>query len=158
MDRTRMRLVVALIVGALSVPAVAYIAGARNGATEDPAVSLPAAKAPAAVPATDSTVSDLYLACGAEGEALVAGEADGTLTPVERAALNALRTICADAGLPLPEPTSSEPPTVVIEAFADSPATAAAVDTVRDDDEYEGGHEYEDEHEDGSDRFHGEDD
>ena len=80
MDRTRSRLIAALLVGALSVPAVAYVAGARGASGEDPVADSTTTKAPVAAPAADTAVSDLLLACGVDGETLVAGEAAGTLT------------------------------------------------------------------------------
>jgi hypothetical protein len=160
MDRTRTRLIAALIVGALAVPAVAFMATAGN---DDGSQDAPAGQATvvvsttAAAPTADAaSFTDLQLACGAEAAALIAGEAAGTLTPVEQAALDALRLICDDAGFPLAGPPVAEPRVVVIETTADpAPATAAPEvpsGSYDDDDEYEGDHEYEGEHE------HGEDD
>lgn len=47
-------------------------------------------------------VADLALACGEDGAALAARAAAGPVTDIERAALEALRPICEEAGLSLP--------------------------------------------------------
>ena len=138
MDKTRKSLVAAVLAGALVVPSVAFIAGASNGTSqpqEGPAIAnaLPARVGGSAEKGAGTTQgavsepSDLQLACGADGAALVAGERAGILTPVEEAALDALRDICDEAGMPLdPAPAGSVvTEVVVVEAAAALPAPDA---------------------------------
>lgn len=53
--------------------------------------------------------SDLETACGEAGLAMVAAESDGTISQVQQAALDALRGICAEQGMPLPAPLAPQP-------------------------------------------------
>ena len=77
--------------------------------------------------------ADLALACGAEGDELVALEASGGNTPLEQAALDALRPICAEAGLPLAD--AARPETVVIiETVMTVPVQPAPSPTSGDED------------------------
>ena len=58
-----------------------------------------------------STEADLVAACTVDGIALVEAEANGEITELQSAALDALRQLCAEAGLEMPGPPA--PPPVV---------------------------------------------
>lgn len=130
-------LLLSLVIGALLVPLAAYGASSLVNAapSQDPAPS-----PTALVPATTSTVADgpadLEIACGDEGLRLVAAEADGSISAVQQAALDALRDICAREGRSLPgapEIASSTSPTTV----ATQPATVGTSPDHDDDDDHD---------------------
>jgi hypothetical protein len=123
-----------LVIGAITVPAIAVVAVALSAQPEPPTTDpdpTPAAAAPAVVRtaappqsvAATATGRDYRLACGREGRALVKRQQAGKASQVEEAALAALRPICEARGKPLPG--GSEPaPEVVIETAAAPPAAA----------------------------------
>ena len=87
--------------------------------------------------------ADPQRACGEDGPALAAKETDGTIGPLEQAALDALRPICADTENPLPVASvtgQSEQVVTVVETVSAAPAPA---------NENENEHEHEHEREDG---------
>ncbi len=157
--------VAGLIVGILSIPALVFAGSAVfDGSSEDVpgdthAAAVTAAKA--AAPALSDIVTtttappealaeaDLAQACGDDGLALVALEADGTITALEQAALDALRPICADAGMPLPEAAPPEPVVIVETVRGASPAAAAP--PAGDDRDHDEDHEDHDDDRDGDD-------
>jgi hypothetical protein len=121
-----------LVIGAITVPAIAVVAVALSAQPEPPTTDpdpTPAAAAPAGVRtaalpqsvATTATGRDYRLACGREGRALVKRQQAGKANQVEEAALAALRPICEARGKPLPG-TDEPAPEVVIETVAAPPA------------------------------------
>lgn len=91
-----------------------------------------------------ATAEDLEYACGEGGLWLVDAESSGTITPVQQAALDALRGICEGQGTPLPGKAAPPPlvqtRTVTVAVPAPpSPASAAvtapAEDEAADEDE-----------------------
>ena len=109
-----------------------------------------------------ATSADLGAACGPEGRELVEREAEGTITDLEQAALDALRQICAGEGLELPGPPAP-PPVVRTVSVVDSSSSATTDDTLPDDqavsdddDQYDDDHN-EDDDRDGDDHDEDED-
>ena len=109
-----------------------------------------------------ATSADLGAACGPEGLELVEREAEGTITDLEQAALDALRQICAGEGLELPGPPAP-PPVVRTVSVVDSSSSATTDDTLPDDqavsdddDQYDDDHN-EDDDRDGDDHDEDED-
>lgn len=160
-----------VIVGTLLVPlsAVAALVMADPGesaATTTTSTTTVAAQAPsttAVLAGTDDSPEDLATACGVEGMDLVALEEDGAITPVQQAALDALREICAQEDMPLPGKPAPEPviETVVVEAGPSATTPPPASTTVTTVDDYDDDHEdddYEDEDEDDHDDDHDDDD
>ena len=170
-------MVVGLVVGVFSIPALVYAATMFLGPTDTAATDTTvAAAAPVVVtttiPETTTTAAptttvpiatqaDLERACGEDGLTLVAAEAEGTITELEQAALDALRPICEDAGLALPGPAAPDP--VVVVETVTAPATGSGGSTTTtvassgsgyDDDH--GDDDHDDEYEDDDD--HGDDD
>ncbi len=135
--KPRRALTRSLIIGAVTVPAIALVAVALSAPPDDPApaaanqepvaVAAPAGVKTAAAPQTVAAAAsgrDYRLACGADGRALVKRARAGKASEIEEAALAALRPICEARGKPLPG--SSKPiPEVVIETVA-APVVAAA--------------------------------
>ena len=160
MDKKRKILVGALMLGLISGPAVALAAGSIFGGdgSLDPVAAAPATAAPFAEPIAQQApapdhAADLLAACGTEGRSLVAGEAAGELSDVEQAALEALRPICADAGVALPEAAADEEvvviETVLVTTGGDGDQGGGSHDDDQyDDDEYDGDSEDEDDSED----------
>lgn len=183
---------VAIIVGALLVPASAFAAVSfaqpSNSEPDSVATATTAdawtAAADAALAATDEQVAviadpvgasddDLYRACTVDGPALVAAEFSGTITPLQSAALDALRQVCADEDMPLVGPPP-EPPivkTVTLQegnlqqdpsVASDSQGSTGYYDDddkyEHEDDEYEHEEEHEDDHHDDGGDDHYEDD
>jgi hypothetical protein len=113
MEARRAGLVVAVVIGLLTGPALAVgatkvfqrsesVAAEESVSTSTTAgTSTTVAAIPAAAVGESGALSDMQLACGPEGSTLVAREADGTITGIEQAALDALRPICKDEGMPL---------------------------------------------------------
>jgi hypothetical protein len=157
-------LVIAVVVGLLAGPALAVgaakIFGRPESAKTEGSVPTSTAAAATATPvvqaaATTTTTagpSDMELACGPEGQTLVAREENGTITGLEQAALDALRPICTEAGMPLtgsgasagssvsPDTTTSTtapPPAVTVPAPRPQPNSGGG--GRYSDDEYEGG-------------------
>ncbi|HUU62089.1 MAG TPA: hypothetical protein VMX37_06870 [Acidimicrobiia bacterium] len=166
MDVKRKGFLVALAIGLLSAPALAFGVAQTPGADSTatvPVTSATLAAAPAA--AVAGPEADLAAACGAEGASLVAAEAAGTLTDVQQAALDALRPICAAAGFSLAGSPSPDAALVSAPAGTGLPPAAAPADPVYaqgydDDGEYEdqgvSQAEYED-HEDEDESYEAED-
>jgi hypothetical protein len=117
------KLSTSLVIGLLLVPLSAVAAVALINPSE-PAQAEEVVAVEATFEPTTSTTStvvsdvvapeiasseDLALACGAEGLALVAKEADETITPLEQAALDSLRAICVSEGMELPGPPAPKP-------------------------------------------------
>lgn len=101
-----------------------------------------------------ATRADLEAACGPEGLELVEREAEGTITDLEQAALDALRQICAGEGLEVPGPPAP-PPVVRTVKVVDSSSATPTGDTLPDDesvsdddDQYDDDHDEDDDHDD----------
>ncbi|HLF61988.1 MAG TPA: hypothetical protein VI980_12510 [Acidimicrobiia bacterium] len=102
-----------------------------------------------------ATVADLAAACGEQGLRLVEAEAGESISDIQQAALDALREICAQQGMPLPGKPIPEPitQTVVVSnaqsAPAGSPASPGEESEVKPEEEHEeeDQHEVEDKHE-----------
>lgn len=107
----RIRYVVALVVGLLAIPGLALATNSALSSDEpqDSAEVLGIA----ATSTTAISAEDLVRACGVEGRYLVDLEGAAAIDDIQQAALNALRPICDDAGLPLPAAPIVEGETIV---------------------------------------------
>jgi hypothetical protein len=145
-----------MAVGTLLVPLSALAAIAlSNGADAPSGVETTTTSQPAGelVPRLDS---DVQAACGESGLDLVTKEQAGSITEFQQSALDALRPICSDAGLPLPAGSTTTTPARAIEvSSAPSPTTVTTLDD-RDLDHHEDDDDHGDHAEDDDD--HAEDD
>jgi hypothetical protein len=137
---SRRKALAGLFGGVLAIPALALASSALFGSTEpsataaDTAVETVARESNApTTTAVTASARDLRRACGRDGRTLVEAEADGTISAVEQAALDALRPICAAEGRPLAPPPAPEP--VVVSAASRSDATTVTFDDDSDDDD-----------------------
>lgn len=98
------------------------------------------------MPETD--LDDLADACGKDGLELVEREAEGTISELQQAALDALRAVCAEAEMPLPGPPAPPPivQTVTVAAAGGETATAVTDYHGEDDDHYKDDEHDDDEH------------
>jgi len=110
--RAKKSVSMSMMIGTLLVPLGAYVASAL---VQTIGVAEPTT-APEAPPAAESAVtepvsigSDLETACGEAGLGMVAAEETGTIGELQQAALDALRGVCAEQGLPLPAPPATQP-------------------------------------------------
>jgi hypothetical protein len=155
-DPAKKSLLVSLAVGALLIPLAAFGASSLVNAQVTP-------PAPPTVPtllsATTTTEAngeaDLDLACGAEGMQLVTAEADGSIDEIQRAALDALRDICAAEGRSLPGPPAAAPVAPPATVATSSPPVATTAD--QDDDDHDD-HDDDDHDDDHHRDDHGDDD
>lgn len=161
-----------ILVGTLLVPLTALAAIWLTDPDRGEEPSIPTTNAiPATTATTQSTsdatidiTADLQAACGPEGMQLVSLEESQAITDVQQAALDALRGVCEQQGIPLPSKPAPEPivQTVVLPATATAgPVPNSTPTTFHDDDEYEDEdeHEDEDDHEDDhEDEYEDEDD
>jgi hypothetical protein len=153
-------LTLSIIVGTVLVPLTAlaaiWLAGPET-AEEIPTPSVDLTSVSTATPQsttaeTRDIAADLEAACGPEGLQLVSLEDSRTITDVQQAALDALREVCLQQGIPLPPKPSPEPivQTVVVPAAATASPVPSSTPTTyggdHDDDEHED--EQEDEHDD----------
>lgn len=158
-DRAKKSLSVSMIAGIMLVPLTAvaalWLTGQEKSAAETPesttttSVPLVTVANPTSPDTTIDLERDLLMACGPDGMELVALEESGKITDVQQAALDALREVCDQEGLALPEKPVPDPivQKVVIPA-ATATTVAAATSTTSDDGyEYEDD-EYDDEYED----------
>jgi hypothetical protein len=137
---SRRKALAGLFGGVLAIPALALASSALFGSTEPSATAADTAvetvarqgQAPTTTAVTASA-RDLRRACGRDGRTLVEAEADGTISAVEQAALDALRPICAAEDRPLAPPPAPEP--VVVSAASRSDVTTATFDDDSDDDD-----------------------
>jgi hypothetical protein len=85
-----------------------------------------------------ATAADLEAACGELGVGMVAAEADGSITDIQQAALDALREICAQQGMPLPGKPAPPPVTqTVVLADSQPTTTVGGSPEVEFDDDHE---------------------
>lgn len=152
-----------VIVGTLLIPlsAVGAVLIAQPGASSeaDP-TTVPVAVEPTS-PSTVSTTGsgagsnpdDIRTACGTSGMELVALEERGETTEIQQAALDALRDVCEQEGLPLPPAPTPQPiiETVTVEPRPvpgeqdDRSVGSDWEDEDREDDDRSVGSEWEDE-------------
>jgi hypothetical protein len=94
--------------------------------------------AAAASPASSEGVpleEDLIAACGPIGLEMTELEKSGSLTELQRAALDALRPICSQEGIPLPEPGSTQTVQAVLTSTASNGSIRGGSDDTWDDDD-----------------------
>ncbi len=152
--RAKRSVALSVILGTLLVPLSAYAASALFDAENVAGSAIAADSSPTAETAVISpptVAADLGTACGEAGLAMVATETAGTISELQQAALDALRGICAEHGIPLPAP---EPEPVVASAPQPSPPAGEQV-VVPSDDDHHGRHGGDD---DDDDSRHGDDD
>jgi hypothetical protein len=160
-----------ILVGTLLVPLTALAAIWLTDPDRGEEPSTPTTNAiPATIVTTQSSsaatidiTADLQAACGPEGMQLVSLEESLAITDVQQAALDALRGVCEQQGIPLPSKPAPEPivQTVVMPSSATAgpiPSSAPTTFHDEDEDEHEDEDEYEDEHEDEYDDEHESDD
>ncbi len=172
---TGRRFALSLLIGLLAIPLSAAAGFAIvNGIATRPAepnttLALPpttttstaAAAGAVIVEPVTTSADDLSSACGTDGMTLVGFEAEGTITDIQQAALDALRQICEDAGTPLPGPAA--PPPVVRTVQAAANGVSSGPDSVVQSGEHHDDHEdedddHEDEDDDHEDEEHEDDD
>ena len=167
--RAKRSVSISMVLGLLLVPLSAYAASVLIGdrAQTEPEVPPPASSPlPTPVTATDfaietATAADLAAACGETGMGMVAAEMEGSISDIQQAALDALREICAEQGMPLPGKPAPEPLTQTVVLADSQPASSVdrgaevgwevKYDDDHDDDEW-------DDDEDDDDDDHGDDD
>jgi hypothetical protein len=131
--RPKKSLALSLATGALLVPLSAFGASSLLSASTEE--SPPAAVASTTTTVAELPTADLGVACGEEGMQLVAAESTASISDVQRAALDALRDICAAAGLPLPGPAVPQAATTTAPTVP-----ASTVTTTHSDDDDHGRH------------------
>lgn len=112
----RKKYVLALVAGMLTIPGLAFATnGALSNSDPDETTEVLGTLVTDAGENDLAAISaeDLVRACGVEGHYLVDLEAAGAIDDIQQAALNALRPICEEAGLPLPAAPIVEGETVV---------------------------------------------
>jgi len=144
--RAKKSVSMSMIIGTLLVPLGAYVASAL---VQTIGVAEPTT-APEAPPAAESAVtepvsmgSDLETACGEAGLGMVAAEKTRTIGELQQAALDALRGVCAEQGLPLPAPPATQPAVSAVTQPAPPPPAApvsAEVVPAFDDDDHDDDH------------------
>lgn len=149
-----------VIVGTLLVPLTAlaaiWLTGPDGGAepatdTTTPISATTVTTQTAGTAPVDIT-AEIEAACGPEGKQLVSLEESGAITDIQQAALDALRGVCEQQGMPLPPKPAVDPvvETVLVPAEASAGSVPdSTTTTFHDEDEYED--EYEDEHDDDDD-------
>lgn len=101
-----------------------------------------------------ASAADLEAACGEEGLRLVGAEADRSISDIQQAALDALREICVQQGMPLPGKPIPDPITQTVVVASGASAPAVSQSSPSDERELE----HEEEHEDEEPEHEGEDD
>ena len=149
----RKGLAVSVALGTLLIPLTAYAASVMvgDGMAADPGTPVSSTVVATQTPVSQQpgTAGDLVVACGQAGLDLVAGEANGSLTGLQQASLDALREICTQEGIPLPGKPVSEPIVqTVVNASPAVPATQATFEDEFEDHEDEDDDHEEDQHED----------
>lgn len=164
--RAKRSVTTSMVLGLLLVPLSAFAASVLIG---DRAQTEPEAPAPASAPlttpvtATDfaietATAADLTAACGETGMGMVAAEIDGSISDIQQAALDALREICAEQGMPLPGKAAPEPLTQAVVLAESRPASVEEGTEVGWEVEYDDDHEEDEWDEDDHDEDHDDDD
>jgi hypothetical protein len=124
---------ISVIVGTLLVPLTAlaaiWLTDPGRGGEEEQVPITPApvgtvTTQPTAI-ATGDIAANLQTACGPEGLQLVSLEASASITDVQQAALDSLREVCEQEGIPLPPKPNAEP--IVQTVMVPAPAAASPV-------------------------------
>jgi hypothetical protein len=134
--RQKKSLALSLALGALLVPLAAFAASAlvRDASNQEPPISTTAGSAdPATITAAPTGLADIGIACGEEGMQLLTAEADGSITDVQQAALDALRDICEAEGRALPASPVDVSPSLTAMAAIQSTTSVAVPDDGDDD-------------------------
>lgn len=164
-NRTNKGITGSLIAGALLVPltavAAAVLVGSIVHAQNAEAVSVPPDSMIIDEPAVQASVPPVsdttFTACTSGAEQLLVAERDGTIDPLQIAALDALRQICEKEGLTIADPPT---PTRVVMTVSQSTSGYAqdgvlAYDEDCDDEDHDGHH---DEHHDQDNDHHDDED
>jgi len=127
------KLAAIILAAAIGVPTVGAVA-AFSGDSPSTGAGTDTTQAPqqsdgttAAIQDAVSRDADLQRACGEDGPTLAGKETAGTITPLEQAALDALRPICANSENPLPVASVTGRPAeivTVVETVSAAPAPA----------------------------------
>jgi hypothetical protein len=127
----RIQYLLALLVGLLAIPGLAFATTSALSNDEPEETSEVLGIVATATTADPSAISaeDLVRACGVEGHYLTELEAVAGIDDIQQAALNALRPICDEAGLPLPAAPIVDGETIVetvtvVRTVPGSPAAA----------------------------------
>lgn len=129
---------VSFIIGLVLLPVSAIAAVAMSGpSAAEPTTTIavattrPAETTATAAVAEGLTDTDIWQACVPDAASLLEKEVAGTITPIEDAALDALRAICEAEGMPLDGPPAPPPitQTVVVAGPRVASAAPAASDT-----------------------------
>jgi len=150
-----------VLVGMLLVPLSAYAASVL---VSDKTQVEPEARVPAPiytpVTVTDfatqtASAADLEAACGDVGLGMVAAELDGSISDIQQAALDALREICVQQGMPLPGKPAPQPitQTVILADGQPAPSIGDGAESeweIQDDDHEWDDDDYYDDHDDGN--------
>lgn len=140
---TKGSLTVSMIVGTLLVPLSAVLAVWLTGANDPAGAETTASVPPTTLATTPQTTAariteaDIEAACGPDGMQLVTLEAKGTITDVQQAALDALRELCDQRGLSLPDKPAGEP--IVRTIVVPDATTGTTTSNPATDDEFESG-------------------
>jgi hypothetical protein len=138
------------------VPLSAYAASilVSDRIPVEPEATIPA---PVATPVTvtdfaaqTASAANLEAACGDAGLGMVAAETDGSIGDIEQAALDALREICAQQGMPLPRKPVPPPITQTV-VLADNGPVPTGGSEVEWDVEYDDDRDDDDRHDDDDD-------
>ena len=163
-SKRRQGLSVSVVLGTLLIPLSAFAASVlvtNDGSGDPPATTMPTAAAqPQSVPAIEPPIAssaDLVAACGEAGLLLVDAEVAGSISEVQQAALDGLREICTQQGIPLPGKPVPEPivQTVVV---AESVPSQGVDDSVFFEDDHDEDDDDDDDRDDDDDDDHEDDD
>ena len=144
--RAKKSVSMSMMIGMLLVPLGAYAASALVQTTGVPESTSAPDVPPAAEPALTEPVSigaDLETACGEAGLAMIAAETAGSMSSLQQAALDALRGVCAEQGMPLPAPGTTQTAVTTVTQPAPPPPSApvsAEVVSASDDDDHDDDH------------------
>lgn len=137
-NRPSAKFTISFVAGLLLVPMAAVMAVALMSdaepeaavAEEPTTTTVPEVQQIVFGAVAEATADDLAVACGPAGLELVSAETDGTITPVQQAALDALRPICESQGTPLPGKPEPEAIVQTVRVYNQAaPATTAPTTT-----------------------------
>lgn len=153
--RAKQSVPISVFVGIMVVPlaAAASIFLISPQIEESAALAAAPAAAEAAVASVPDLVQDILVACGPVATEMIELEKAGGLTTLQAAALDALRPICSQEGLPLPE--ASESQTVQAVLVRSNPVVSSATAAGSNDD---GEDDWDDSHDSDWDDSHDSDD
>lgn len=132
--RAKQSVPISVFLGLMVVP----LAAAASMFLVSPQIEEPAAlaaepaAAEAAVASSPDLIQDVLVACGPVATEMIELEKAGSLTALQAAALDALRPICSQEGIPLPEPSGSQ---TVQAVLTGSTPVASGSPAVRSDDD-----------------------